>query len=80
MQRPEQLLEVFDSLEAQNLALIQSMQEARAALEDAGQKQLAMKARLDTESGALQVQVRHLEQARDEQARLCASLKVTTYS
>ena len=75
-QEPAQLLEVLNNLEAQNLVLIQSTQEARAALEDAHSKQHSSKARLDADCAALQAEVRQLQQAKDEQAMLCQSLKV----
>lgn len=79
-QEPKQLLDILDSLEAQNLALIQSTQESQAALEDAAAKRRVTVARLDTECCALQAQVRQLQQTRDEQAKLCARLRVSSGS
>ena len=70
------MLEVLNNFEAQNLMLIQSTQEARAAMEDAHSKQQGSNARLAADCAALQAEVLQLQQAKEEQAMLCHSLKV----
>lgn len=76
VQEPKQLLDVFAKLEAQNLVVIQGMQDATAALEEARSKQEVQKARLDAEWSDLYGQVNQLEQAKTKQLQLCSSLRV----
>lgn len=76
MQEPRQLLEILDSLEAQNLTLIQSSQEARAVLADSLQKQEATKSRLQADSQALESQVSQLTFQHHELESRCMQLKV----
>ena len=56
--------------------VIQGMQDATAALEEARSKQEAQKSRLDAEWSVLQLQVSQLEQAKARQQHLCTSLRV----
>ena len=75
-QEPQQLLNIFARMEGQNLMLIQSSQEAERALEGGLAKQRSVRARLDSEAASLQDQVRELQAACDQQAAICADLKV----
>lgn len=77
LQEPRQLLAIFSRLEAQNLIVIQGMQDASAALEEAKTRQEHQKARLDTEWLSLQSQVLHLKETKTRTQEICSALKVT---
>lgn len=67
---PQQLLDVFTSLEESNLFLIQNSQETEEALEELKSKLHETQARMDEETAGLSAQIEHLkEQLRVEQEK-----------
>jgi hypothetical protein len=67
---PQQLLDVFTSLEESNLFLIQNSQETEEALEELKSKLHATQARMDGETAGLTAQIEHLtEQLRIEEEK-----------